>query len=569
MTHGTGTGAESEQPSSAEIAADDNVLTLNPIVGVDLEDLAKSTLRVLQQGMLQPAVAVEHLMKLNGELVRVLFGGSDYQPADRDARFRAAQYRDSPVFSRIVRSWLAWQSVVDDWVDAIGFEGEDLERARFVTALATDALAPSNFLLSNPGALEKAFETRGSSLVAGLKNFIDDLRDNHGMPSQVDKSAFDVGRNLATTPGAVVHRDEIVELIQYQPQTDTQNTRPILIVPPQINKYYVYDMSPDKSMVRYLLDQGWQVFMVSWRNPTAEQRSWGLDDYVVALDDAIDATKTISGADRINMVGACAGGITLAVTLGYLAGRGDLEKISSLTLMVNVLQPAPEDSVLGLFTSDESIEAARKRSARAGVLDGNDTARVFNWMRPNDLIWNYVVTNYLLGESPPAFDILYWNNDTTRLPARLHSDFLDIFKDNLLTRQRDLMIHDVPIDLSKITVPTFITGGTTDHITPWEACYRSTQILGGTVTYILSTAGHIQSLINPPTSSKRKFYTNPVTPPSAKAWLNDAEEHSGSWWPYWSEWLADLHAEHVSSPTEFGDESHPELAPAPGTYVFE
>jgi polyhydroxyalkanoate synthase len=559
-----------DQPSAnADIAIDDHVLTLNPIVGVDLEDMAKATLRVLQESLRQPVVAAEHLMKLNGELVRVLFGASEYHPAPRDGRFADEQYQQNPVFSRVVRSWLAWQAVVGDWVDAMDFEGEELERARFVTTLATDALAPSNFLLANPTALQKAFETRGGSLVSGLKNFIDDIRHNHGMPSQVDKSAFDVGRNLATTPGAVVHRDEIVELIQYQPQTDTQNTRPILIVPPQINKFYVYDMSPEKSMVKYLLDQGWQVFMVSWRNPTVEQRSWGLDDYVTALDDAIDATKAISGADRINMVGACAGGITLAVTLGYLAGRGDLEKIGSLTLMVNVLQPAPEDSVLGLFTSDESIEAARKRSARAGVLDGNDTARVFNWMRPNDLIWNYVVSNYLLGESPPAFDILYWNNDTTRLPARLHSDFLDVFKDNLLTRQGELTIHGIPIDLAKIDVPTFITGGTTDHITPWEACYRSTQILGGKVTFILSTAGHIQSLINPPTSSKRKFYTNPVTPPSAKAWLNDTEEHSGSWWPYWSDWLTEQHAEHQPSPTEYGDENHAELTPAPGTYVFE
>ena len=237
--------------------------------------------------------------------------------------------------------------------------------------------------------------------------------------------------------------------------------------------------------------------------------------------------------------------------------------------MVNVLKPASEDSVIGLFTSAETIEGARKRSAKAGVLDGNDTARVFNWMRPNDLIWNYVVSNYLHGEKPPAFDILYWNNDTTRLPARLHSDFLDIFKDNVLAQQGTLQISGVPIDLSRVDIPAFITGGTTDHITPWQACYRSTQILGGPMTYVLSTAGHIQSLINPPSVSRRKFYTNTSTPPAAEDWLKDASEHEGSWWPHWSEWLSTISNEHRASPVEFGNQNYGEICPAPGSYVFE
>ena len=552
-----------------DVSVDDHVLTLNPIVGVSLDDLAASTAQVLRAAALQPTVAAQHLLQFNGELIRILFGRSEYEPSPKDRRFADPQFTDSPIYSRVAKSWLAWQASVGNWVDAVGFEGEDLERARFVASLATDALAPTNFLFGNPSALRRAFETRGASLTAGFKNLVHDLQHNHGMPSQVDKSAFKVGQNVANTPGAVIHRDEIVELIQYQPHTDMQNSRPLLIVPPQINKYYIYDMSPEKSMVKYLSEQGFQVFVVSWRNPVAEHRAWGLDDYVNALDKAIDVTRDVAGADAVNMVGACAGGITLAVALGYLAGKGELDKVASLTLMVNVLQPASSDSVMGLFTNDKTIESARKRSAKAGVLDGNDTARIFNWMRPNDLIWNYVVSNYLHGESPPAFDILYWNNDTTRLPARLHSDFLDVFKDNLLTKQGALSINDVPIDLNRVTVPAFVTGGTTDHITPWQACYRTTQILGGDVTYVLSTAGHIQSLINPPTSSKRKFYANPDTPLSAEDWLKDAKQHQGSWWPYWTEWLNGIHAEPVKAPTEFGSEQYPELAPAPGTYVFE
>lgn len=548
---------------------DDHVVTLNPIVGVNLEDLARTGAEVLQAAMLQPMLAAEHVLRFNTELVRILFGNSERQPAPGDRRFADEDYRSSPLFSRLAQSWVAWSAVLNEWVEAMGFEGEELDRARFVAALAVDSLAPPNFLLGNPAALRKAFASRGASLATGLKHFVDDLRHNHGMPSQVDKSAFKVGGNLASTPGAVIHRSGIVELIQYQPRTDRQHGQPLLIVPPQINKYYVYDLAPDKSMVGYLLDEGFQVFMVSWRNPTPDHRSWGLDDYVLALDEAMEVTREVSGAERINVVGACAGGITLATALGYLAGRDDLGKVASLTLMVNVLQPAVEDSVIGLFAGDEAIEAARKKSARAGVLDGADTARIFNWMRPNDLIWNYVVSNYLLGETPPAFDILYWNNDTTRLPARLHSDFLDIFKDNLLIRQGELSIKGVPIDLKRITVPAFVTGGTTDHITPWQACYRTTQLLGGEVTYVLSTAGHIQSLINPPASSKRKFYTNPDNPPSADAWRKQAQEHGGSWWPYWAGWLKSLHPGDIEAPVAFGSERHPELAPAPGTYVFE
>ena len=553
----------------SEQSVDEQILTLNPVVGVSLQDLLKSAMTVLREGVVQPSVAAQHLLEFNAELGRILFGASDMKPNPRDRRFTADAFSSGGLYTRVAQSWLAWQRTTNQWVEAIGFEGEDLERAKFIVSLATDALAPTNFLLGNPSALQRAFDTRGASLVRGLKNLIHDINHNHGMPSQVDKSAFAVGDNLATTPGAVIYRDDILELLQYQPTTDEVNVCPVLIVPPQINKYYVYDLSPEKSMVQFLLNSGMQVFVVSWRNPGPEHRSWGLTDYIHSLDHAIDHTQAITDFDKTHVVGACAGGITLASALGYFAGRSELAKIASLTLMVNVLQPTSKDSVMGLFASDEAIEAARKKSAKAGVLDGNDTARVFNWMRPNDLIWNYVVSNYLHGEAPPAFDILYWNNDTTRLPAQLHSDFLDIFKDNTLAKQGALRIDGVPIDLAKIDCPAYITGGTTDHITPWQACYRSTQLLGGEITYVLSTAGHIQSLINPPGNSKRKFFSNPETPPDCEQWLAQAEEHPGSWWPHWVEWQRNINAETKPAPTAFGDSDHPELAAAPGTYVHE
>ena len=553
----------------SEQSVDEQILTLNPVVGVSLEDLLKSAMKVLREGVVQPTVAAQHLLEFNAELTRILFGASDVSPNPRDRRFAADAFSSGGLYTRVAQSWLAWQRTTNQWVEAIGFEGDDLERAKFIVSLATDALAPTNFLLGNPSALQRAFDTRGASLVRGLKNLIHDINHNHGMPSQVDKSAFAVGDNLATTPGAVIYRDDILELIQYQPATDDVNVCPVLIVPPQINKYYVYDLSPEKSMVQFLLNSGMQVFVVSWRNPRPEHRSWGLTDYIHSLDHAIDHTRAIADYDKTHVVGACAGGITLASALGYLAGRSDLAKVASLTLMVNVLQPTSDDSVMGLFASDEAIETARKKSAKDGVLDGNDTARVFNWMRPNDLIWNYVVSNYLHGEAPPAFDILYWNNDTTRLPAQLHSDFLDIFKDNTLAKPGALQIDGVPVDLAKIDCPAYITGGTTDHITPWQACYRSTQLLGGEITYVLSTAGHIQSLINPPGNPKRKFFSNPETPPDCEQWLAQAEEHPGSWWPHWVEWQRNINAETKAAPTTFGDSDHPELAAAPGTYVHE
>ncbi len=551
-------------------AAADSTLALNPVVGFSMEDVAKAGAMVLRQALLQPAIGMEYATRFWQESIRIAFGVSDTAPNPRDARFTDSAYREGPIYKRVAQNWLAFEKTASEWVDAVGFSPMDRARAHFVVSLLTDAIAPSNFLLGNPSALRKARETSGASVVRGIRNFVDDLLNNGGMPAQVDKRPFKVGENLANSPGKVVHREPIAELIQYQSTTITVQRRPIFIVPPQINKFYVYDMSPEKSLVKYLVDAGFQVFMVSWRNPTKEYRDWGLAEYVEAVENCIDVTLDITGESSVDGVGACAGGITFATALGYMAALGRAEKVASLTLMVNVLDMKPEDSVTSLFLTDEAIEAARKKSAREGVLDGSETARVFNWMRPNDLIWNYVVSNYLHGETPPAFDILYWNNDTTRLPARLHSDFLDIFKDAPFSKQGAMCIRDVPIDIRRVTSPIFITGGTTDHITPWQACYRSTQLFGGECTYVLSTAGHIQSLINPPGSSKRRYYLNPELPRDPHTWRQGAVEHVGSWWPYWTEhWLKVRGLGERPAPSVFGNARHTPICDAPGTYVFE
>ncbi len=562
--------SENESDSTAaEEAAIDNANVLNPVIGLSAADLAKAGASIIGQAIKRPLAGVEQTANLLVENVRILAGTSELAPHPKDRRFADQAFADQPVYRRVAQSWLALERGLRNWVDAAEFEDEDQERARFVTQLVADALAPTNYLLGNPSALRRARETSGKSLLNGVKNLTNDLINNGGMPSQVDTAPFTVGWNLASTPGAVVFEHPIAELIQYAPTTKRVRSRPLFIVPPQINKFYLYDLSPEKSLARYLVDQGFQVFIVSWRNPTAEERDWGLAEYIEALEESIDAACAITGQDSVDAVGACAGGITLSSALAYLAALGRDEKLASLTLMVNVLETDAKDSVVNLFMNDEVIEAARKRSARTGVLDGESTARVFSWMRPNDLIWNYVISNYLHGDKPPAFDVLFWNDDTTRLPARLHNDFLNIFKDNPFQTAGGLMIRDVPLDIGKVTCPVFITGGTTDHITPWQACYRSTQLFKGDVTFVLSTAGHIQSILNPPGPSKRRYLTNTHTPADHSDWLENATENDGSWWPYWVEWLQDMESSDETAPTDAGDKNHPVIRPAPGKYVFE
>jgi len=547
----------------------DSTLTLNPVIGISVDDLLKTGANVLKQAVIQPTVAAEHTVKLWGEWARILVDNSDIEINSRDRRFADQSFKQNRGYREVARGWLAWQKAVNDWVDAAGFSPDDRERARFLAGLLTDALAPTNTLIGNPSAIRNAIETRGQSLLSGLIQFVDDAIHYHAMPQQVERSAFKVGENIAVTKGSVIFRHEILELIQYKPKRKQVWARPVFIVPPQINKYYVYDLTPDKSIVQYLVSEGFQVFVVSWRNPTADHRDWSLADYIDALVDAINVARDISGEGSVNVIGACAGGITCAAMLGYLAGLEEMDKVASLTLMVNVLESHTDDSVMGLFATDSAIELARKRSAKVGVLDGNETARVFNWMRPNDLIWNYVVSNYLHGEPPPAFDVLYWNSDTTRLPARLHSDFLDVFKDNPFCNPGKMKIRDIPIDIREVKCPVYITGGTTDHITPWRACYRSTRLFGGDATYVLSTAGHIQSLINPPQRSKRKYFTNAELPNNAEELLQGADQHDGSWWPHWSVWLAEQSGDKVNAKTKPGSKKYPPLMDAPGRYVHE
>ena len=521
-----------------------------------------STLRTLAlQGIKQPIHSTRHALALGNQLGRVLLGATVHQPSARDARFQDPTWQQNPFYRRRLQAYLSLRNQFNAWVDESSLPADDRARAQFVLDIVGDALAPSNSLL-NPLALKELLNTGGASLVKGVGHLVDDLLHNGGMPSQVSKQAFQVGRNLAVTPGAVVFRNELLELIQYKPMSEQQYATPLLIVPPQINKYYIFDLAADKSFAQYCLKNGIQVFVVSWRNPDARHRDWGLDHYVQALDEVVDVCRAIAASKEVNLLGACAGGLTIAALQGYLLSKRQLRKVASATYLVTLLDSQLE-SPAALFVDEPTLEAAKRRSEQQGVLDGRDMARVFAWMRPNDLIWNYWVNNYLLGRQPPAFDILYWNNDNTCLPAALHADFIDFFRLN------GLEVCGAPLELKKINVDSFHVGGINDHITPWDTTYRSAALLGGKRRFLLSSSGHIQAILNPPSNPKAEYLEHDKLHADPQAWYGEAQKHKGSWWVEWLDWVQQRSGEQRETLNALGNQDYPPLEPAPGTYVFK
>jgi polyhydroxyalkanoate synthase len=546
-----------------------NTLALNPLVGIRGQDLVESAGILFKAVVNEPKAATEQWLSFLGELGSIVAGKSERAPKAGDRRFSDPTWKESALHSGLLRAYLAWGDLVSGFVDKTSLSQIDKARAHLVTEILIDAVAPTNAIVTNPAAVRKFFDTGGRSLLHGLNNFFDDLAKNGGMPSMVDQTAFKVGENLATTPGAVIFRNGLLELIQYAPTTDKVWKRPLMITPPQINKYYALDLSPDKSMVRFLLESGIQTFCVSWRNPTAANRDWGLDTYVAALDEAVDVVREVTGSGDISMMGSCSGGITATAyfaTLGSAAER----KIRNMVLAVCLLDPnTAEESAFGCLMTPETMRAAKETSRVRGIVDGHDLARMFAWMRPNDLIWNYWVNNYLLGNQPPAFDILYWNADTTRLPARLHGDYLDLYFTNPFVNAGKLALNGKTIDMGKVEADSYIVAGVTDHITPWKGVHRTAQIMGGATTFVLSNSGHLQSLLNPPTNPKASFMIGPANPAGPDAFLAAAERRKGSWWVDWRDWLHARSGEEVSAPASLGSERHPLLGPAPGTYVFD
>ena len=565
---GNETRSEAQKTDGMIEQASRNTLALNPLVAFRGKDLLDSAGIFFKAMVNEPRVAADQWLSFVGELTDIASGKSDRAPQAGDRRFADAAWKTSPVHSGLLKAYLAWGEALDSFVSRTSLNEADKERAHLFTTILVDALAPTNNLIANPAAARKLIDSGGQSLLSGLKNYVEDLVKNGGLPSQVDTSAFKVGENLANTPGAVVFRNQLIELIQYAPTTPKVWRRPLVMTPPQINKFYAMDLSPDKSIVRFLLDSGVQTFCVSWRNPTIENRDWELDTYVAALDEAVDAVRGIAGSDDVSMMGTCSGGITSAA---YIATLG-LAKVKNLVLAVCLLDTdAATDSAFGSLITPETMMAAKQASRLRGVLDGQDLARMFAWMRPNDLIWNYWVNNYLLGNAPPAFDILFWNADTTRLPARLHGDYIDLYFTNPFVHAGKLTLNGQSVDMGRVKgkVDSYVVAGLTDHITPWKAVFNTARILGDEAKFVLSSSGHLQSLLNPPTNKKASYTIGTAGPAGPEAFLASAEKRQGTWWLDWREWLGQRSGEEVAAPASLGDERHPILMPAPGSYVFE
>jgi polyhydroxyalkanoate synthase len=551
--------------------AGDNVVALNPIVGLAREDLLGAVAVMLRETAGKPVTAAKHLRTFGEDVVKIIKNESELAPDPRDKRFLDPTWKTNPFYRFGMQYYLAVQKGVGAWMKDLKLDELERARANFVLQMLMDSLSPSNTLLGNPTAVKKAFETGGGSLIKGLKNAYTDMTENQGIVSQVDTRPFKIGKNIAISKGAVVYKTEMMELIQYQPTTPNVHKIPLLVIPPQINKFYVNDLTPEKSIVKYLLDAGIQVFVVSWRNPLAQHANWGLGEYVDSLIEASDVIMEITKSKKINVSGACSGGITTATLLSKLAAAKD-DRVNSVVLMVCVLDPRPSDSEVGALVSKNGIEMARRRSAKKGVLEGVSLARTFAWLRPNDLVWNYVINNYLLGEDPPPFDVLFWNNDSTNLPAQLHSDYLRVYEEQPFVNPGKVELAGHVVDLTKVTQDVFIVAGVTDHITPWKACYRTTQMVGSkNIEFILSHSGHIQALLNPPGNPKAKYYRNPNQPPeSTDMWMmGGATEVAGSWWPHWQQWLIDHSGPSKKAPAKVGSKAHPPGDPAPGLYAFE
>src|SRR6516225_5410412 len=546
-----------------------NTLAANPLVGVRLEDILDSARLLFGQMLSSPAVATQEYLRFLGELGRIATGSSELAPDAKDKRFADAAWKESAIYRALAQCYLAWGGALNRFVDEARMDKRDAERARFVVSLLVDATAPTNSILGNPVALRKFVETRGASFIRGLENFTRDLARNGGLPAQADKNKFAVGNNLATTPGAVVYRNPILELIQYRPLRGEVFKRPLLIIPPQINKFYVFDLAPEKSIVQFALKGDLQTFVISWKNPTAHESHFGLETYVRALEEAVDVIRDITQSDDVNVWGACSGGITMSAFLAYLAARNEA-KVHSATLAVCLLDMASaQDTTAGIFITPAAVVAAKQASQLAGVLEGQELARMFAWMRPNDLIWNYWVNNYLLGNAPPAFDILYWNNDTTRLPARLHADFLDLIDANPFVTAGQLVVRGTPLDMAQVDLDSYVVAGLSDHITPWQGCYNTGKLYGSRSTFVLANSGHIQSLINPLGNSKACFWAGASGAPDPQAWLEQEAKQAGSWWPHWREWIKARSGETKSAPGELGSKENPRLEAAPGRYVLE
>ncbi|MBU6504709.1 MAG: class I poly(R)-hydroxyalkanoic acid synthase [Betaproteobacteria bacterium] len=482
-----------------------------------------------------------------------------------DRRFSAPEWAEAPLFDYLRQSYLLTAQWLEEAVGSLHLEPETQKRLDFFLRQYIDAMAPSNFPATNPEVLKKAFESGGESLRAGLRNFLADLEK--GRISMSDESAFEVGRNIAITPGAVVFENELFQLLQYAPSTAEVASRPLLMVPPCINKYYILDLEPSNSMVRYAIERGHTVFLMSWRNidQSLQETTW--DDYIEqGVATAVRTVQAISGAPQIDTLGFCVGGALLACALAAHAADEPLP-VASLTLMTALLDYSDVGEI-GVYIDPAFVAQRELLFSKGGVVPGKELAMAFSSLRANDLIWPYVVSNYLKGETPPAFDLLYWNSDGTNLPGPMFAWYLrHLYLQNELRCPNALTVAGRPVDLGRIAMPTYVFAAREDHIVPWKSAFETTRLLQGPMEFVLGASGHIAGSINPVSRNKRNYWVGETLPGDADEWLASAKAVPGSWWTHWADWLDHLNPERVPAPGQPGNAEHPPIEPAPGRYV--
>ena len=483
-----------------------------------------------------------------------------------DKRFSAPEWNELPVFRYFRDSYLLTSKMMMQAVESADLDSATKQRMRFFMRQYLDAAAPSNYLMTNPEALKTAMETGGESLQEGMKNLLADMEKGH--ISMTDESAFEVGRNIAVTKGSVVYESELLQLIQYAPTTDKVYKQPLVMVPPCINKYYIMDLQPENSLVRFGVEQGYTVFMVSWRNVKKRQDRVTWDDYIAQLIAALDEAAKIAKSPKIHALGFCIGGTLIASALAVLAKKGK-HPAATLTLLTTLLD-FTDAGEIRVYIDENFVGRREKQLARGGLVPGQELAGAFSSLRANDLIWSYVVNNYLKGRQPPAFDLLYWNADATNLPGPMYSYYLrNTYQDNKLAVPDALTMLDTPVSLKRLKMPAFVFSAREDHIVPWKGGYASARTLGGDVKFVLGASGHIAGTINPASKNKRSFWVNTSMPADAQKWFTTAKEVPGSWWTEWMKWLRPQAGPMVAARRKLGDAKRKPVEPAPGRYAKE
>ena len=539
----------------------------NPLGGSPIQMGAPDPekLSALQQNFIQQQSQLWNAMLARGKDGAPAF---EVQAEPGDRRFSSPEWQQSPLFDYIRQSYLLNSRFVRELVELAPVEDEKAHnRLRFLARQYLDAVAPSNFAATNPEFVKQAVETKGQSITQGINNLLQDFEK--GRISMTDDSAFEVGRNLATTQGAVVFENELIQLIQYSPLTDKVAKRPLVIVPPCINKFYILDLQAENSFVRYAVEQGNTVFLVSWRNAKAEQGHFGWNDYLEQGPiTALSVAREICKVDRVNALGFCVGGTILSSSLAVLAARGE-DWVSSLTLLTTLLDFS-DTGEIGLFIDEQSCATRDATIGKGGLLTGRDLAGTFSALRANDLIWNYVSGNYLKGQKPQAFDLLYWNSDSTNLPGPFAAWYMrNLYLNNSLRIPCKLEMCGVKVDLGRVKMPNYLLAAREDHIVPWQTAYQSTRLLGGETRFVLGASGHIAGVVNPAAKNKRSFWINDETKLDADDWLSAAEEKKGSWWTDWSAWLKQYADGECAARKKAGNAKYKEIEPAPGRYVKE